>query len=38
VHLDPDMAAEIFVLSPNGEETPADQSPGERAPAVAETA
>jgi hypothetical protein len=25
VHRDPDMAAEIFVLAENGEETPADQ-------------
>jgi uncharacterized protein YbcI len=25
VHLDPDMAAEVFVLSPNGEGLPADQ-------------
>jgi uncharacterized protein YbcI len=25
VHLDPDMAAEVFVLSPDGEETPSDQ-------------
>jgi uncharacterized protein YbcI len=33
VHLDPDMAAEIFVLSPNGENTPADQ-PAESAPAA----
>jgi uncharacterized protein YbcI len=24
VHLDPDMAAEVFVLSPDGEETPSD--------------
>jgi uncharacterized protein YbcI len=31
VHLDPDMAAEIFVLSPNGEETPAVQPPAESA-------
>jgi uncharacterized protein YbcI len=38
VHLDPDMAAEIFVLSPNGEETPPDHSPGERAPEMAESA
>jgi uncharacterized protein YbcI len=38
VHRDPDMAAEIFVLSPNGEETPADRSPGEGAPGVAESA
>ena len=27
VHLDPDMAAEVFVLSPDGEETPSDQEP-----------
>ena len=38
VHLDPDMAAEIFVLSPNGEETPADRLPGEVAPAAVESA
>ena len=25
VHLDPDMAAEVFVLSPDGEETPSDR-------------
>ena len=37
VHLDPDMAAEIFVLSPNGEETPEDHSPGERASSVTES-
>jgi uncharacterized protein YbcI len=38
VHLDPDMAAEIFVLSPNGEETRADQSADGRAPDVVESA
>jgi uncharacterized protein YbcI len=38
VHLDPDMAAEIFVLSPNGEETPADQSPDDGVPADVESA
>jgi uncharacterized protein YbcI len=38
VHLDPDMAAEIFVLSPNGEGLPGDQSPGEGAPGVGESA
>ena len=30
VHLDPDMAAEVFVLSPDGEETPSDQEPNRR--------
>jgi uncharacterized protein YbcI len=38
VHLDPDMAAEIFVLGENGEETPADQSADGRAPDVVEPA
>jgi uncharacterized protein YbcI len=38
VHRDPDMAAEIFVLGEDGEETPADQSLGERDPDVAESA
>jgi uncharacterized protein YbcI len=38
VHRDPDMAAEIFVLSTNGEGLPADQSPGEPAPDGAESA
>ena len=38
VHRDPDMAAEIFVLGDNGEQTPADQSPDERAPDMAESA
>jgi len=38
VHLDPDMAAEIFVLGENGEETPADQSAEGRAPDVVESA
>ena len=37
VHRDPDMAAEIFVLGENGEETPADQLRGERAHDGAET-
>jgi hypothetical protein len=30
VHLDPDMAAEVFVLSPDGEETPSDQESNRR--------
>jgi uncharacterized protein YbcI len=38
VHLDPDMAAEIFVLSPNGEGLPADNARDESDPAVAESA
>jgi len=38
VHLDPDMAAEIFVLAENGAETPADQSRDGRAPDVVESA
>jgi uncharacterized protein YbcI len=38
VHLDPDIAAEIFVLGANGEETPSDQSPGEGDPASAGSA
>jgi len=38
VHLDPDMAAEIFVLSPNGEETPADKSPENGSSGIAESA
>jgi uncharacterized protein YbcI len=37
VHRDPDMAAEIFVLGPNGDATPPDGSPGERAPDMAES-
>jgi len=36
VHCDPDMAAEIFVLSPNGEGLPADQ-PLDGAEGVAES-
>lgn len=38
VHLDPDMAAEVFVLSPNGEETPADKSRENGSPRIAESA
>jgi uncharacterized protein YbcI len=38
VHRDPDMAAEIFVLGEDGEETPADRWRGELAADVAETA
>ena len=38
VHRDPDMAAEIFVLTPNGEETPSDQSRDDGAPAAVESA
>ena len=38
VHLDPDMAAEIFVLAENGEETPSGQSADGRAPGVVESA
>ena len=38
VHRDPDMAAEIFVLGEDGEQTPADQSSDERAPGMAESA
>jgi len=38
VHLDPDMAAEIFVLAENGAETPADQSRDGRTPDVVESA
>jgi uncharacterized protein YbcI len=34
VHLDPDMAAEIFVLSPNGQETPFDKSREEGSQAI----
>jgi uncharacterized protein YbcI len=37
VHLDPDMAAEIFVLAENGEETPADPSSDGRAPDVVDS-
>jgi uncharacterized protein YbcI len=37
VHLDPDMAAEIFVLSPNGE-VPEDQSPADGVQGTAESA
>jgi uncharacterized protein YbcI len=38
VHLDPDMAAEIFVLSPNGEETPSDKSREKGSQAIGESA
>ena len=38
VHLDPDMAAEIFVLSPNGEETASDQPPADGAAGVVQPA